>query len=143
MRKTPVLSRRTALAACALLAGAPLAHGDDASDARAVIGEVHYAAEKRDLDLLARSMADRFTYSFGDGPSKTHALAEFKSDPKLFDALARVISMGCRPENEGPVRDYVCPQHFADKKVLSFGYRAGFSKGKDGVWRMDYFVTGD
>ncbi len=136
------------LTVCAMLAGMPLmASGKDNGSAQSVISAVWVAAKNRDIEALRPHMSEAFVYNFGDDPSREQALEQFRKNPRLFEALARAISGRCRPETEGEVRDYVCPQHFGRSVPKSVtigpGYRAGFSKGADGVWRMDYFVTGD
>ena len=137
-----------ALAICAILAGMPLvASGKDSNSAQSVINAVLRAAEQRDVEAMRPHMIEAFVYNFGDDPSRDQALEQFRRNPRLFNALIRAISGGCRPETEGEIRDYVCPRHFGrdvPKSVtIGDGYRAGFSKGADGAWRMDYFVTGD
>ena len=105
------------------------------ADARHVIDLVHAAAATRDEDRLRRVMTPRFKVGFGpDGDTDPdHALAAWRADPRMFEALARVTADACEAITDTFV---ACPANAGPE------LRAGFER-ESGRWRMSSFLGGD
>ena len=123
---------------CSSLSAEDIDHGEVVG----IIGDVLTAVDRMDFELLAKTMANDFTYSFGDSGSKAKAIDHYRSNPHILKEMKRVIYQGCKYIKDDNVT-YVCPPAFGDPSVIYFDYRAGFRKRTDGKWEFSFFIVGD
>ena len=114
----------------------------DHGEVMGIISDVLIAVDKMDFELLGKTMASDFRYSFGDGGSKARALAYYQSNPQILKEIKRIIYQGCKNIKDDTVT-YVCPPTFSDPSVIYFDYRAGFRKRTDGKWEFIFFIAGE
>jgi hypothetical protein len=119
--------------------GAPSA----APDPRALALTLARAAETRDYATLAAHMAEQFSYSFGQEPSRAGAIEAFRADPGRLDTLAGLLRGDCAPAAWDADRWYVCPEVAARDDQEYYGWRAGFRQREDGTWELAWFIAGD
>ena len=105
-----------------------------------VIAEALAACKSRDFAALGTTMQSEFTWSFGAAPSSRDALMMWQADSSVLDELSKSIEAGCRMDAAGEL--VTCPPAYTEQPGY-IGYRAGFALGKDGLWKMTFFVTGD
>lgn len=122
--------------------------GDIPAAAARAVRAALAAARAQDLDALAAVMREDFTWSLGAPPDAAQALRVWRADPAALDALVVAIEAGCGVVSAG--RDgavtigaggVVCPA--AASQGGHAGYRAGFTAGADGRWKMSSFLVGD
>lgn len=104
------------------------------------VAEALAASKSRDFAALGTTMHEKFTWSFGAEPSSRDALMMWQADSSVLARLAKSIEAGCRIDEAGEL--VTCPPAYTEEPGY-IGYRAGFAPGKDGLWKMTFFVTGD
>lgn len=106
-------------------------------DAGQVVGAVLAAAKARDGAAIRGHMTDGFSWSLGADPSADVAIAMWQADPAVYAALVQTLEAGCVADGDV----VTCPREYATNPGFS-GYRAGFRRGADGLWKMAFFVRG-
>lgn len=107
--------------------------------AKAVVAVVT-ACKSRDFVALRANMRDDLVWSLGAEPGANDAVAMWQADTSVLGYLASVIEAGCRMDANG--QQATCPPAYTEATDY-LGYRVGFELGKDGVWKMTFFVSGD
>lgn len=127
----------------ALLTGcAPAAESGPAQPAE-LAAIVEKAARERDLQILSEHMVDNFSYSFGRDPSRTEALARYRTQPELLDKMANALAQECAFNRSGSETYYVCPAAAVDEEQAYYGWRAGFRQNDNADWEFVWFIAGD
>lgn len=98
------------------------------------------ASKARDFTALGATMHDDFQWSLGAAPSARDALVMWQADSSVLDRLAEVIEAGCRADQSGT--RVTCPPAHTEQPGFA-GHRVGFAQGKDGAWKMTFFVSGN
>ena len=114
----------------------------DHCEVMGIISDVLTAVDRMDFELLAKTMASDFKYSFGDIGSKANAIDHYRINPHILKEMKRIIYQGCKYIKDDTVT-YVCPPAFGDPSVIYFDYRAGFRKRTDGKWEFIFFIAGE
>ncbi|HEX7063313.1 MAG TPA: hypothetical protein VF200_15175 [Woeseiaceae bacterium] len=114
-----------------------------AAGPEALAATVAEAARARDYATLAAHMADAFSYSFGQEPSREGGLAVFRAEPERLDLLADILARDCVRDTLAGLHWYICPAAAADEQQDYYGWRAGFRQRDDGDWEFVWFIAGD
>jgi hypothetical protein len=115
-------------------AGVSLDNKPIPTEARAIILEVHRAANKKDFTALRRLMVSQFTWSYGGDGDADQAIDAWKHDRAAMRELYRITAQRCSFSSDE--QNIQCPPN------AGYRYRDGFTKTEQG-WRMSYFVAGD
>jgi hypothetical protein len=99
-----------------------------------VVGELHEAARKKDVDGLRKLMIQDFAWSEGGAPSAATAAAMWRADPLSLAALVHTLEAGCSERAEGLI---VCPTRGGGR----VGSHRVELKLVDGAWRFAAFYV--